>query len=157
MATQRQRSGKRARSAAAGSWLALLAATTVGDAASTLRAEVRADGLQDGAYRLVVQSYDASRGGMPRADERPVGSIQRAVTADELRSGVSVNLLELRGEHESGAVHKPMVVAWIEAGEADLEYDGRAARPGPGSVYGVAHRASDDDAVQISLNRMLAA
>src|SRR6185312_8909645 len=35
---------RNARTAAAGSWLALLAATTLGDAADTLRAEVRAAG-----------------------------------------------------------------------------------------------------------------
>ncbi|HEY1696442.1 MAG TPA: hypothetical protein VGG39_29975 [Polyangiaceae bacterium] len=156
MAIARRTRRKAARTAAAGSWLALLAATTVGDAASTVRAQVRADGLRAGAYRLVVQSYDASRGGMPRPDERPVGSMQRSVTADELRSGVSVNLLELRAQ-AGAATHRPMVVAWIESGPADLEFDGRAARPSPGSVYGVAHRASDDAAVEIQLNRMLAA
>src|SRR5271165_124292 len=85
------------RTAATGSWLALLAATTLGDAAGTLRAEVRAQGLSRSApYRLVVQSYDASDGPVPGRDARPIGSVQRAVTADELRQGVRVDLLELR-------------------------------------------------------------
>lgn len=48
--------------AAAGSWLALVAATTLGHAADTLQADIRAKGLGDGAYRLVVQSYDEAGG-----------------------------------------------------------------------------------------------
>ncbi|MGD0526985.1 MAG: hypothetical protein ABSE49_17705 [Polyangiaceae bacterium] len=148
---------KRTRSAAAGSWLALLAATTLGDGADTLHAEVRADGLTAGAYRLVVQSYDASHGRVPGRDARPVGSLQRSVTADELQNGVHVNLLELRESTAAATTERPMVVAWIEAGEPDLEFDGRTARPQPGNVYGVARRESRQDAIQISLNRKLAA
>ncbi len=147
------------RSAAAGSWLALLAATTLGDAAATLRAEVRADGLSDGAvYRLVVQSYDASDGAVPGRNARPVGSTQRSVTAEELRHGVQINLLELRQAVTSSVDgQKPLVVAWIDTGKPDLEFDGRQARPQPGSVYGVVTRNARQDAVQISLDRTVAA
>jgi hypothetical protein len=146
------------RSAAAGSWLALLAATTLGDAAGTLHAEVRAEGLSDdAAYRLVVQSYDASDGPLPGHRVRPIGSVQRAVTADELRRGVHVDLLELREAAAAPHTERPVVVAWIEAGEPNLEFDGRRARPAPGSVYGVAKRATKQDCVHISLNRKLAA
>lgn len=157
MATRRRSSQRTSRSAAAGSWLALLAATTLGDGADTVHAEVRADGLRDGAYRLVVQSYDAGNGKVPGREVRPVGSLQRAVTADELRSGVHVNLLELRESSAGVTSERPMVVAWIETGEPNLEFDGRNARPRPGSVYGVAKRDGRHDAVQISLNRLLAA
>jgi hypothetical protein len=144
----------RSRTAAAGSWMALLAATTLGDAAGTLRAEVRADGLSRGAaYRLVVQSYDASEGVLPGRDARPVGSVQRAVTADELRQGVRVDLLELRESATASHAHSPVVVAWIEAGAPNLEFDGRAARPAPGSVYGVVKRGARQDRVRISLDR----
>jgi hypothetical protein len=115
MGLRRQLPSRTSRSAAAGSWLALLAATTLGDAADTLRAEVRADGLSDGRrYRLVIQSYDKSDGAVPGADSRPVGSTQRAVTADELREGVQVDLLELRHAASAGD-GRPLVVAWIEA------------------------------------------
>ena len=79
--------------------------------------------------------------------------MQRAVTADELRSGVHVNLLELRERAAESGAERPMVVAWIEAGEPNLEFDGRTARPRPGSVYGVVKREARQDAVQISLNR----
>jgi hypothetical protein len=142
---------RKARTAAAGSWLALLAATTLGDAADTVRAQVRAQGLpSSGNYRLVVQSYDATG-----HDARPVGSMQRSVSADELRNGVNVNLLELRQPQASAipSAQSPMVMAWIEAGEPDLEFDGRTARPSPGSVYGVARRDVTQGVVQIRLNK----
>ena len=148
------------RSAVAGSWLALLAATTLGDAAGTLRAEVRALGLSSEAlYRLVVQSYDASdeTSGLPARDARPVGCLQRAVTADELRHGVRVDLLELRESASEGGAREPVVLAWIEAGEPDLEFDGRTARPAPGSVYGVVRRSASDERVRIRLDRVLKA
>jgi hypothetical protein len=158
MTMRKQLSRRGVRTAAAGSWLALLAGTTFGDAANTLRAEVRADGLSDADnYRLVVQSYDAADGPIPGRHSRPIGSMQRAVTAEELRLGVRVNLLELRpGVSDANGV-RPMVVAWVEAGEPDLEFDGRTARPQPGDVYGVVKRDARQAAVRISLNRKVAA
>ncbi len=155
MASRKRSTPPPSRPVATGSWLALLAATTIGAGADTLRAEIRADGLRDGAYRLVVQTYDAARGALPATYARPVGSAQRAVTAAELRAGVLVNLVELRAAETSG--DKPVVVAWVEAGEPNLEFDGRTARPRPGSVYGTARRADRRDVVQISLNRKVAA
>src|SRR5579862_3349437 len=98
MGMQKGSKKARVRSAAAGSWIALVAATTLGDAPNALRAEVRANGLADGeTYRLVVQSYDAGGAQVPDQYARPVGSLQRAVTADELRHGVHVSLFEFRG------------------------------------------------------------
>jgi hypothetical protein len=139
--------------------MALLAATTLGvDSAKTVRAEVRADaGLAEASeYRLVVQSYDARDGKVPGARARPVGSLQRAVTAAELRRGVHVNLVELRQnaavDNDDGAV-----VAWIEAGKPDLEFDGRTARPRPGSMYGQARRGPGEASVHIRLSRKAAA
>ena len=109
-------------------------------------------------YRLVVQSYDTSRGPVPGRRERPVGSLQRAVTADELRHGVHVSLLEIRASANSALSQEPYVLAWIEAGQPDLEFDGRTARPRPGSVYGVVKRPmARSNVLQISLNRTLAA
>jgi len=143
------------RRAAAGSWLALLAATTLGDGADTLHADIRANGLREGAYRLVVQTYDNADGRFPGRQARPVGSVQRAVTADELRQGVRVNLLELRGRSDA-AEHgsSPVVVAWVEAGQPDLEFDGRQARPNPGNMYGVVRRFAKQEGVQIRLDRV---
>jgi hypothetical protein len=137
--------------------MALLAATTLGDAAGTLHAEVRAEGLSDGPYRLVVQSYGARGGRLPGQDARPIGSLQREVTADELRRGVHVNLLELRESFAASGATSPTVVAWVESGRPDLEFDGRKARPRAGSVYGIAKRRAQQDAVQINLDRRVAA
>lgn len=160
MALRQPLPSRASRSAAAGSWLALLAATTLGDGAGTVRAEVRADGLAaDGVFRLVVQSYDTagSRGGaLPDRSSRPLGSAQRAVTGDELRHGVQVSLIEFARESSHG-VERPVVLAWIEAGAPNLEFDGRTARPGPGSVFGSVKRQAGRETVQISLTRKLEA
>ena len=142
--------------APAGSWMALLAATTLGDAAATVHAEVRAEGLSEGPYRLVVQSYGPKAGRLPGQYARPIGSVQRAVTADELQRGVRVNLLELR-EPLAAEATSPTVVAWIENGKPDLEFDGRKARPQAGSVYGIVKRRARQDHVQINLDRRVAA
>lgn len=150
-----KRSVKRRRpSAATGSWVALVAATTLGDAAETVRAEIRADRPLDGTYRLVVQSYEATASDRPGRYERPIGSAQRAVTADELRDGVHISVVSFRDPLTSGAA-APTVLAWIEDGEPDLEFDGRMARPRPGSMYGLAKRALGCELVQISLDRTL--
>jgi hypothetical protein len=46
------------------------------------------------------------------------------------------------------------VVAWVEPGEADLEFDARRARPTPGSFYGTARPSrADRESVEIWLNR----
>jgi hypothetical protein len=131
--------------------MALLAATTLGvDGANTVRAEVRADEdlVESRDYRLVVQSFD---GEAQTGPSRPVGSYQRAVTAAELRRGVNVSVVELRqgaAERKAGAV-----VAWIEAGKPDLEFDGRTARPRPGSIVGRARMAQGPGAIQIRLKK----
>jgi hypothetical protein len=138
--------------------MALLAATTLGvDGANTVRAEVRADEelAESRDYRLVVQSFDADQGKAPSSRARPVGSYQRAVTAAELRSGVKVSLVELR-QHSPGQ-NDGAVVAWIEAGKPDLEFDGRTARPRPGSMVGLARKASGPAPLQIRLTRKVAA
>jgi hypothetical protein len=128
----------------AGSWIALVAATTLGvEAAHTVRTTIRSDDqrIEDSAeYLLVVQTYD-------RKGKKPVGSAQRAVTGAELRSGVSVSVLELREKQPAG---EPMVVAWLERGARQLEFDGRQARPSPGSLYGEA-RLESEHPVQIAL------
>jgi hypothetical protein len=158
MATRRTKgTTKKAAVIGSTSWMALLAATTLGvDGANTVRAEVRADAdLADAReYRLVVQSYDAEAGSAPSFRTRPVGSFQRAVTAAELRRGVQVSLVELR---QAGAADDGAVVAWVEAGKPDLEFDGRTARPGPGMMQGLARRAAGDAAVSIRLSRKVAA
>jgi hypothetical protein len=145
---------------ARGSWTALLAATTLGVAgASMFHANVQSDASLDGSrsYRLIVQSYDHGDVSSVTGRERPVASVQRAVTAEELKNGVRVGLLEFRqdrreaDEDGSGAQAKPVVLAWVEEGKADLELDGLRARPQPGSLLGAASRPSVAGAVQISV------
>ena len=75
MATPRRTPArKRYPALASGSWIALLAATTLGvDGANTVHAEVRADEdlVESRDYRLVVQSFDARRGGSPGRARAP--------------------------------------------------------------------------------------
>ncbi len=138
----------------------MLAASTLGLAgASMLHADVQSDaGLPAGrSYRLVVQTYDSSAASEIGPQARPLASAQRSVTAAELREGVRVGLLELRqGRSDSDkagrvALRSPVVVAWVEEGRADLEFDGLRARPQPGSLRGEASRMGSADSVQISV------
>ncbi len=134
-----------------GSWLSLLANATLGAAARLVRAKVTAQGLGSrDRYRLIVHSYEKTRGGVPGPAERPLGSFQRNVTGAELKAGVRVELVET--SVRAGA----LLVAWVESGEADLEFDGRTAKPMRGSIYGLA-RGAQGDATTIHLNRSRAA
>jgi hypothetical protein len=133
------------RSAASVSWLALLAATTVGAGHfDHIRARVSATTGEVGrSYRLVVQSYAESAvdaAGLPGRRARPIASAQRRVTSEELANGVSVSVMQVADELE----RNPVVIAWIEPGEPTLEFDARAARPQPGTAMAVS-RAGDAD------------
>ncbi|MCA9627956.1 MAG: hypothetical protein KC766_09830 [Myxococcales bacterium] len=123
---------KSVRNAATGvSWLALVAATSLGVAElEQVKARVSAVEVADeaGAQRLIVQTYDARdlRPGtsQPVPGARPLASTQRAVTAEELRDGVEVSLVRM-GELGAGQI----LVAWVERGEPDLEFDALRAVP----------------------------
>ena len=130
-----------ASSAAVGaSWMALVAATTMGlGELDRVRAEVSVDtatlGAASGRYRLVVQSYaqgSVPAGMLPGARQKPLASAQRSVTAEELSRGVAVDVLRV-GEAVGPS---PVIVAWLEQGEANLEFDGAEARPSETSLYG---------------------
>lgn len=162
--------------AGSASWLTLVAATSLGVAhADTVRTkiklghEVAADG---GPLRLVVQSYAVRDGEHPAKPEeralqrytelpggaslRPLGSVQKVVTADDLARGVSVELVELdNGPREPGARESGLLVAWVERAGRDLDLDGLGARPGPGSVYGLTPSgpAGRGEPISIWLNR----
>jgi len=141
------------------SWMALLAATTIGIGnIQRVRAEVSADihnideAGNDG-YRLIVQSYpraSLAQGDLPGAKARPLGAAQRAITLEELAHGVAVDVV---GVGETAA-EDAVVVAWVERGKPDLEFDALGARPTDGAVYGTADaRATDAPRAQIVLNR----
>ena len=132
-----------AASAATGvSWLALVAATSLGiGQVDRVRAAISSDaeiGAEVGGeeYRLIVQSYAPESVGAdhrPTAHARPLASAQRAITAEELRKGVEVDILQLNGESSASS---SVVVAWIERGAPDLELDALTARPTPDAFYG---------------------
>ncbi|HEY1959799.1 MAG TPA: hypothetical protein VGH28_29520 [Polyangiaceae bacterium] len=105
------------------SWMSLLSELTLGDGAGSIRAEVHADSLpRRNPLRLVVQTYESRT-------RRRLGSIQRAVTSDELLAGVSVEVPHV-------AASDARVVAWVEGGAPNLEHDGLTARPRRGSLVG---------------------
>lgn len=162
--------GKAAASVATGaSWLALVAATTIGlGKVGRVRAEISADQLtvDDGdsgdAYRLIVQSYAPEAVGadhLPGEHARPLGSLQRAITAEELRRGIAVDVVQI-GDDAEPIEAAPIVVAWIERGQPDLDFDGREARPGSDAFYGISRsllgQAVADQPARVILRRQRA-
>jgi len=146
-------------SAAAGaSWMALLAATSLGAVSvERMRAEVSAQDLAaatSAGYRLIVQSYaskSVAANQLPGANHRPLASVQRAVTAEELAQGIAVDVLQI---DESSDEQAPVIVAWLEHGAPDLELDALRARPSRGAVYGVGQ--SSAGSAQIVLRQLAA-
>jgi len=127
------------------SWVALVAATSLGiGGVQRVRAAVSADPRELGdsrdGYRLIVQSYARSSlgsGQLPGGRARPLASTQRAITAEQLARGVAVDMLGL-DKAGSPSPDAPVIVAWVERGRPDLDFDGFEARPGADAFYGVA-------------------
>lgn len=140
------------RSQRSASWLSLLAATSLGlGALGCVDAEIAFDEPLDdgeGELRLVVQSYPAGsvRDGAPGVGRRPLGSTQRAVTREELRRGVPIRLVQL-----DAAQDREDIVAWVERGAANLDFDARAARPSSGAAVGWA--SNEGSTVRLVLRR----
>jgi hypothetical protein len=160
MASPRRPKIARSAAAAGVSWLTLVAATTLGSAEfGQVRAQVstRLGSVAQNrfGYRLVVQSYDARSvvaGEFPDAHARPLGSAQRAVTVEELARGVSVDVLHI-GTGAVGA-EDSVVVAWVEPGLPNLEFDALTARPARDAVYGVGRsRRSGGQPARVVLER----
>jgi hypothetical protein len=154
--TRKTRSSVVGSAAAGASWMALLAATSLGAVSvERMRAEVSAQDLAaatSAGYRLIVQSYARESVGadqLPGAGHRPLASVQRAVTAEELAHGVAVDVLQI--DQVKADEHAPIIVAWIEHGAPDLEFDALRARPGRGAVYGIAQTSAGS--AQIVLRR----
>jgi hypothetical protein len=134
------------------SWLALLAAMTLGQGEmEQVRAHISGGELSgSGSHRLVLHSYaptSLGTDGRPDPAARPIGSLQRAITADELRNGFHVNLIQVGAK-----VDDAVLVAWVEPGEPTLELDARTARPAPGASVGFA-RPGEPGRVSIVLDR----
>jgi hypothetical protein len=111
------------------SWTALLA-DTAGGLTGLERRRVRVrqpvSASSHEGLRLVVQSYRERdvAAGRPLAYARPLASAQRAVSADQLRFGVQLDLVHFEGEDDD-----VVVVAWAEEGGPDLDFDGLEVRP----------------------------
>ena len=139
------------------SWLALVAATSLGiPHAETVRAEIKLppEALESGGrYRLIVQSYDTLGRKSLIPSGRPRASTQRTITPADLVDGVRIDLIELGDEEAS----ERRVIAWVEPGEADLEFDARRAKPMPGSFFGVAPGNESRESVEIVLDRRVRA
>jgi hypothetical protein len=145
--------------------MALLAATTLGVAhIDRVRAAISSDqhllGDDEGqGYRLIVQSYprsNVSDQGLPPEGARPLGSVQRAVTAEELAEGVQVDILQL--DEDANEADDPLVVAWVERGQPDLEFDARRARPTRDAFFGcsISLGARANSAAHVVLKRRAA-
>src|SRR6187402_976931 len=121
--TRKARSSVVSSAAASASWMALLAATSIGAVSvERMRAEVSAQDLAaatSAGYRLIVQSYapgSVSAGQLPGAGHRPLASVQRSVTAEELAHGIAVDVLQI---DQVNGEQAPLIVAWIEHGAPD--------------------------------------
>jgi hypothetical protein len=129
--------------------MALVAATTIGlGHVDRVRAQVSADTSalrsSDGRYRLVVQSYardSIDSSSAPGRRQKPLASAQRSVTAEELTRGVAVDVMQVMDAIVAGEDGR-VIVAWVEQGDADLEFDGAEARPSPAALYGIADSRS---------------
>jgi hypothetical protein len=137
--------------------MALLASTTLGmEPVAKVRAEVTMDRSlkadDRAAYRLVVQSYPnaAANDELPHVTARPLASTQRAITHEELERGIAVDVV---GLVDTADTRDNVVVAWVERGDPDLEYDALRARPLPGAVYGVS-RSDRAGSAQIVLSKV---
>jgi hypothetical protein len=100
----------------------------------------------EAGLRLVVHCYRESDTveGRPGRYARPLGSAQRSVSAAELAHGVQVDLVHFESEDEDDVV----VLAWVEAGEPDLEYDGLEARPSADTVLALVEPSSPRSRLQ---------
>lgn len=137
------------------SWTALLAATTIGlDPLGRRRVRVHCDPwmLASDNYRLVVHLYEATA--TDEGPNRPRASAQRAVTAEELKNGVDVTLHEPLMAADSA--NQVVVVAWVELGEADLDFDGAQARPVGATYLGRSEIRSRDGNAQVVLRHQAA-
>ncbi len=135
------------------SWTSLVATTSGLDDFGRVRVCVRASVGELEGFRLVVQSYRTgdSRGGLPSLYQRPLSAAQRAVDSDQLERGVEVVLV-----HSGASIDDEgcVVVAWIEKGAPDLDYDGLTARPADAVYVGMCYASSER--AQVVLERAAA-
>ena len=107
------------------------------------------------AFRLVIQSYAVSNiapNGLPFEAATPVASLQRAVTQDELKFGIELDVV-----HVGTPIPMPeglVVLAWVEPGRPNFKYDAALARPSIGALHGCAfsrHHRGDGRIAEVLL------
>ena len=114
------------------SWMSLLALSLGVASSRTTSTEIRGEAPSGrGPMRLVVQEYEADASGNLARRARARTFVQRRITPAELRKGVQVELVDLSDKRIPG---ERIVVAWVERGEVGSEFDGRTAKPMPGSI-----------------------
>jgi hypothetical protein len=134
------------------SWMSLLAATSLGiTGADWVRTRISAgEDLGDGDLRLIVQSYRKDKldgQDLPQAYAEPLASTQRSITAEELKKGINVSLLQMPvADPDADSV----VVAWVEQGVPNLDFDALEARPHDGAYYGVAQHQTGDIVLRLA-------
>jgi len=153
--TRRQRAASPRSSGHSGSWLALLAAATLGAGAASVVAEVSLDDadrpLRGGAFhRVIVQVYPVASDGVIRRCA-PATSEQRIVSVDQLRRGIQVPLLGIEPARAAGA--SLAVVAWVAPGETHLDVDSFDARPDGCAVMGETRMSAGAESVEVTLQR----
>lgn len=119
------------------SWSSLIATTVGLDDFGRVWVRVRADVAGTDLCRLVVQLYPATAatGAAIQSYARPLASAQRAVTPDELRAGLEVMLVHwMSGQRTAGDT---VLIAWVEPGEPNLEFDGLRAKPAQCAYVGM--------------------
>ena len=82
--------------------------------------------------------------GSPHDLATPVASLQRAVSQEELRLGLDIDVMHAGPVRDDS--DELVVFAWVEPGQPDLEYDAALARPSLGALRGSA--ISQHDTVQ---------
>ena len=120
------------------SWSSLIATTLGLDDFGRVWVRVRAEVPGNEACRLVVQLYpsgSAEPGAAIQRYARPLASAQRAATPEALRNGLEMMLVHWMSAHEP--VGDTVLIAWVEPGEANLEFDGLRARPAEAAYVGM--------------------
>ncbi len=141
------------------SWSSLVAETTSG-VGLVQRMRVQVGGQAPGgtaSWRLVVQSFDADsvdERGFVAPGTRPLAAAQREFRPHQLERGLTVDLIQV-GMPSKGR-GRVFLLAWVEPGPADFDFDGLLARPGPLAWLGVA-KARSGEGCQVAATLELSA
>lgn len=109
------------------SWTSLVAEAAGLGSFQAMSVVVRASLDIPEGHRLVVHEYTDG-------ESRPIASAQRAVSGNALRRGLEIRMYRMAPAPSTRA--RTRVVAWIEPGTADLDYDALKATPAHATWFG---------------------